>query len=355
LSSISDAVFLTDDEGRLTYICPNVDVIFGWAPDEVQAMGRIAALLGEALFDRGELDAQGELRNIERDVAHKSGDRRIVLVNVKRVSINDGTMLYTCRDVTDLRRAEEQLRVVRRELAHASRLALLGELSASIGHEIAQPLSAIALNARIGLRVLDQAGAESGRAIREVLTEIRDQSQLAGDFIHRLGALAGRRPLESRRLDLNELIADMLPIVRGDVHRRSVALRTAFAPSLPAVTGDRVSLQQVVLNLLRNATDAVEGASRERQVTIGTRRVGDAVEVTVADTGRGIRDDELPRLFDPFFTTKPEGLGLGLAISRTIVEGHGGRIWAETGAESGATFHVTLPATEPSPSTVAEQ
>ena len=199
LSSISDAVFLTDDDGQFTFICPNVDVIFGYVPDEVQAMVRISRLLGENLFDRSELAARGEIRNIEREVVSKSGEHRSLLIHLKEVSIRGGTVLYSCRDVTDRRHAEEELRTVRQELAHASRLALLGELMASIGHEINQPLAAIRSNASAGLLLLnrdDEAGRARGAA-RDLRRHSRPES--SGRGRHRADAGAGRQAVRSRR------------------------------------------------------------------------------------------------------------------------------------------------------------
>jgi PAS domain S-box-containing protein len=345
LSNISDAVFLTDDEGQFTFICPNVDVIFGYVPDEVQAMARISRLLGEHLFDLPELTAKGEIRNIERDVTSKSGEHRALLIHLKRVSIQGGTVLYACRDVTDRRHAEEELRAVRLELAHASRLALLGELTASIGHEINQPLAAIRSNAGAGLHLLNRDGRPDGAELREIFGDIREQSRLAAAVIERMRALAARRPLESQALDLNEITADILRLVAWDVRRRRVTLRSELLSSLPRVSGDRVCLQQVVLNLILNAMDAMDQVEKgERRLLVRTRRLEDAVEVTVTDSGRGIPADHMPKLFDPFYTTKERGLGLGLAIARSLVEAHGGRIWAEDHDGRGATFHVSLPA-----------
>ena len=345
LSNISDAVFLTDDDGLFTFICPNVDVIFGYPPDEVKSMSRISRLLGEGLFDRAELKARGELRNIERDIMAKSGEHRALLVHLKEVSIQGGTVLYCCRDVTERRHAEEELRTVRQELSHASRLALLGELTASIGHELRQPLTAILANTGAGLRLLaGDAGSDRAEDLREIISDIREQCRLAGDVIERLRALAGRRPPQPQMLDLNEVARDTLRLVGGDLRRRGVDLRTDLLPSLPTVTADRVGLQQVVLNLLLNAMDAMDQVvAGGRRLTVRTRRLEEAVEVTVSDTGGGIPTDRFPRLFDPFFTTKEHGLGLGLAIARTIVEAHGGEISAEDDAAGGATFHVTLP------------
>src|SRR5262245_36032051 len=344
LSSISDAVFLTDDEGRFTFICPNVDVIFGYLPDEVQAMTTISQLLGANLFDRAELAAQGEIRNIEREITAKSGERRHLLIHLKDVSIQGGTVLYSCRDVTDRKHAEEALRVARQDLAHAARLALVGELMTSIAHEITQPLSAIASNASAGLLQLGRDGRpDAATEYHEIFVDIRDQCRFAGDVIGRLRTLAGKRPLERRALDVNEVTRDMLRLVEGDARRRGIALSSELVPALPTIDADRVCLQQVVLNLLLNAMDAMDQVD-DRQLVVRTRRLHGAVEIAVSDTGPGIPGDRLPKLFDAFFTTKKDGLGLGLAIARSIVEAHGGRIWAEDHGGRGATFRVTLPA-----------
>jgi two-component system sensor kinase FixL len=349
LSSISDAVFLTDDDGAFTFICPNVDVIFGYVPDEVQAMSRISRLLGENLFDRDELRTRKEIRNIERDVICKTGERRCLLIHLKEVSIQSGTVLYCCRDVTDRRHAEDEVRGLRQTLAHASRLSLLGELAASIGHEINQPLTAILANASAGLRLLEaESAADQSGELRDILSETRDQARLARDVIGRLRSLARKRAGELQPLDANDVVRDMVRLTAGEFRRRGVTLRLELAPSLPAVMADRVSMQQVMLNLLVNGMDAMDHLpSAERQLTVRTRTQDDAIEVAVGDSGRGIPTDQLPRLFEAFYTTKQDGLGLGLSIARTIVESHGGRIWADDGGGPGATLHLSLPVTPP--------
>jgi PAS domain S-box-containing protein len=345
LGSISDAVFVTDDDGRFTFICPNVDVIFGYVPDEVEAMTRISRLLRENLFDRAALRARGEIRNIERDITSKSGERRSLLIHLKAVSIKGGTVLYSCRDVTERKHAEEELREARLALAHASRLAMVGELMASIAHETNQPLTSIIANASAGLlRLGSDVRPDEVTEFREIFVDIRDQGHLASSVIERLRALAGKRPLEQQALDPNEVVSDILRLVGGDVQRRRVALRTELMPSLPPVAADRVGLQQVVLNLLMNAMDAIdEVQAEERLLIVRTGRLEDAIEFAVSDTGGGIPAGHLPRLFDAFFTTKRDGLGLGLAIARSIIEAHGGRIWAEDHGRGGATFRLTLP------------
>lgn len=349
LSSISDAVFLTDDDGLFTFICPNVDVIFGYVPDEVQTMTRISELLGNGLFDRAELAARGEIKNIEREITSKTGERRTVLIHLKQVSIQGSTVLYTCRDVTERKAAEDELRAARLDLAHASRLALVSELIASIAHEINQPLTSILGNASAALRRLasDVRPAETPE-LREIFVDIRDQVRRAGDVVERVRALAGKRPLERQTLDVNEVAGDIVRLVGGEARRRGVTLRTDLGPSLPAVAADRVCLQQVMLNLIMNAMDAMDQlAANERLVVVQTRGLPTAVEVAVSDVGHGIPPDRLPKLFDAFFTTKKEGLGLGLAIARSIVEAHGGRIWAEDEGGRGATFRLSLPALVP--------
>ena len=345
LSSISDAVFLTDDEGLFTFICPNVDVIFGYVPDEVQAMGQIGKLLGEQLFDPAELAARGEIANIEREIASKSGRRRCLLIHIKRVAIRHSTMLYTCRDVTELKRAEDELRAARLDLAHAARLALVGQLVASISHEINQPLTAIQTNASAGLRLVSHdLGSDELSEVRDILTDIHDQSRRADDIMARLRTLAGRRPMMRQALDVNEVAGDMVRLVGTEARRRGVTLRTELGPSLPRVAADRVCLQQVMLNLIVNAMDAMdELAMEDRRVVVRTRQLDGGVEVEVSDVGHGIPAEYLPKLFDAFFTTKKDGLGLGLAIVRSIVEAHQGRIWAEDHGGRGVTFHVTLP------------
>jgi two-component system sensor kinase FixL len=345
LSSISDAVFLTDDAGVFTFICPNVDVIFGYAPDEVRAMTRIDRLLGADLFDRAELGARGEIRNLEREVTSKSGARRTVLIHLKEVSIKGATVLYTCRDITERKQAEEELRVARLDLAHASRLALVGELLASIAHEINQPLMSILANASTGLLLLDaEARPDEATQLRSIFSDVCDQSRRAADVIERLRALVRKRPIELQALDVNEVTRSTLRLVEGDARRRGVTLCAELAPSLPIVAADRVCLGQVLLSLMVNAMDAMDKvAVDERRLTVKTCRREDAVELAVSDFGHGIPAEGLPKLFDAFFTTKEGGLGLGLAIARSLVEVHHGQIWAENHGGGGATFRFTVP------------
>ncbi len=344
LTNISDAVFLTDDDDRFTFVCPNVDVIFGYSPDEVNALERISKLLGDALFDRADLAARGEIRNIERHVTVKSGEARTILVHVKAVSIQGGTVLYCCRDVTELKHTEEELRVVRGELTHVSRLALVGQLVASITHEVKQPLTAILANAGAGHRILGGASSHpQSQELREIFDDITTEGVLAGEVIGRLRALARKKPLTFQLLDVNGLVHETLRLVDGDARRRRVTLWAELESGLPQIRADRVCIQQVLLSLVLNAMEAMDDSTAgTRRAVLKTRLGEGTIDVSVSDTGHGVSPAHLPKLFEPFFTTKNEGLGLGLAIARSIVEAHAGRIWAD-GGDSGATFHVALP------------
>jgi two-component system, LuxR family, sensor kinase FixL len=339
LSSISDAVFVTDDDGVFTYICPNVDVIFGYVPDEVQAIGRLSQFLGENLFDHAELVAKGEICNVEHEVTSKRGERRTLLIQFKRVSIRNGTVLCTCRDITERKQAERELAAIRLQLAHAARLALVGELSASIMHDIRQPLTATLASAGAGKHLAQDP------EIREIFEEIEHLGITMAEIIEHQQTLARKRPLDLQPLDVNNVAQDVLHLVAADAHRRRATLVAELTPALPSIQADRVCLQQVLLNLVVNALDAVnENDGAERRVVVRTRSAPDAVEISVSDTGKGIPADVLPKIFDTFFTTKSDGVGLGLAISRSIVEAHAGRIWAEDDRRHGATFRLSLPA-----------
>lgn len=343
LRNISDAVFLTDDEDRFTFVCPNVDVIFGYSPNEVSSLERIGNLLGDGLFDHADLATRGEIRNIERNVTIKSGELRTVLIHIKAVSIQRGTVLYCCRDITELKHAEEELRVVRAELTHMSRLAVVGQLIASITHEVKQPLTAILANSSAAHRLLDESsGHPLAAELRDIFADIKTESLRASDVIGRMRTLARKKPLDLQPLEVNALVHETLRLVDADARRRRVTLSAELQPDLPQVRADRVCIQQVLLSLVLNAMEAMESGSPTRHAVLKTRLDLDAIDVSVSDTGHGVSVAHRPRLFEPFFTTKQDGLGLGLAIARSIVEAHSGRIWAD-GGDNGATFHVVLP------------
>jgi C4-dicarboxylate-specific signal transduction histidine kinase len=243
------------------------------------------------------------------------------------------------QDVAEKKQAEEALRQAQAELAHVSRITTLGEMAASIAHEVDQPLSGVIINANACLRFLANASPNLAE-VRDGLKAIARDGRRAGDVIGRIRALARRTATEREPLDINELIGEVVAIAQGEARRTRASLRTVLAGQLPRVVGDRVQLQQVVLNLLLNGLDAMHTVvGRPRELVIRTHREAtDRVRVAVQDSGSGIDPELANRLFEAFYTTKPSGMGLGLSISRTIVEQHGGRLWVVPNEGPGTTF-----------------
>jgi len=260
-----------------------------------------------------------------------------------------GAMTYElCRHIVASARIEGEARRLRDELAHVARVSTLSELSGSLAHELSQPLGAILRNAEAA-ELLLAAEKPDLAELRAIVSDIHNDDRRAGAIIERMRALLKRNSLELQQVSLHALVQDVLELVRSDAAARHVTIESAVPEGLPVVLGDRVQLSQVLLNLLVNGIDAAcESANRLRRVVIEARPGdGRTVEVAVVDSGRGIAPDVLPRVFDPFVTTKPKGMGFGLAVSRTIVEAHGGRLSAQNNAPgvemSGATFRFTLP------------
>jgi signal transduction histidine kinase len=241
------------------------------------------------------------------------------------------------------RQAELDAQRQRAELAHASRLSAVGQLTASIAHEINQPLGAILSNAEAAEMFLDADPPRLDR-VRQILADIGHEDRRASEVIRHVRSLLGKAPPEMRTLALNDVARDVLDLVAGDASRRGVALEAVLDTALPPIHGDRVQLQQALLNLVLNGMEAMEHASNgDRRISVRTRRADDAsVELAVADTGPGIPEQQIPHLFESFFTTKKDGMGLGLSIVRSIAEAHGGRI--EVGNDRGAVFRLRIPA-----------
>lgn len=251
-------------------------------------------------------------------------------------------------DVTETKRAQEALARSTAELAHVTRVTMLGELAASIAHEVTQPMAAIVTSGDAGLRWLGRATPDIGEA-RQAITQMIRDARRASEVIARIRAMARKRDSQPATLDINEIAGETLELVQRELARYRVEVRTEFAVPAPVVRCDRVQLQQVLINLLMNAAQAMSGVDGPRILRIATSAGLDApghVTVTVQDTGTGISEESARRLFDAFFTTKAEGMGMGLSICRSIIEAHGGRIWAEAPEEGGARLRFELPGHE---------
>jgi C4-dicarboxylate-specific signal transduction histidine kinase len=228
-------------------------------------------------------------------------------------------------------------------LARASRLALAGELTGAIAHEINQPLGAILSNADAGDLLLN-SGMDRREELRAVLADIRRDDLRASEVIQRLRDLLGKHVVERKELDLNEVVSDLESIMRAEARRRGVVLEIRRGPAGLAIVGDRVQIQQVLINLVLNAMDAVaEEPEVRRTVVVSVAKGATGAVLAVRDRGRGIAPEHRTRLFEPLFSTKRNGMGLGLSITRSIVEAHGGRIWAESAPDDGTLFQVELP------------
>src|ERR1700738_2666795 len=257
-----------------------------------------------------------------------------------------------CRDITERKRAEAEAREndrryreMQMELAHANRVATMGQLTASIAHEVNQPIAATVTNAEGALRWL-RAGSSHLDEVQQVLPSIIGDGKRAGEVIHRIRALMKKAPPKKDRLEINGVILEIINLTRGEAARYGVSVLTELGDHLPVVEADRVQLQQVLLNLIVNALEAM-GAANEgpRELLISTAKVqSSGVLVAVQDSGPGLEAAMLEQVFESFYTTKPTGLGLGLSICRSIIEAHGGRLWASPNQRRGATFQFTLPA-----------
>jgi signal transduction histidine kinase len=259
----------------------------------------------------------------------------LITIMVMAVELSRGFLLY--------RQTRQELEELRSELARAGRVTALGQLASALAHELSQPLGAILRNAEAAELHLNRPSPDLDE-LREIIADIRKDDRRAGDVIEQMRALIKRRTLQRNPLSLNELVQDVISLVHSDAVARHVAIDCVVAAGLPLVSGDRVHLSQVLLNLVINGMDAIQSSSgSNRRILIEVRpREQGRVEVAVTDSGPGVPPEVIAKVFDPFYTTKSGGLGMGLPISRTIIEAHGGRLWAERAPGRGLTFRFTL-------------
>ena len=351
-------IWEVDANGLYTYASPSVGKILGYAQDE---------LVGKKYFyDLFEPSVRDELKtavfrsfaarqtfndfpNINLSKGGKCGPwRRAARRCWMRPEISSATAAPA--RMSRRKQTETELLRERAELAHVARVSTMGELAASVAHELNQPLGAILANAEAAELFLQQ-DPPALDDLRAILADIRSDDERAGEVIRRMRALLRKREMERLPLDINSMVEDALQLISGDASLRGVSLAADLARILPKVAGDRVHLQQVLLNLIINGMDAMADQPRERRrISVRTRLGGEGrVELAVMDSGHGVEPDKLVHIFEPFYTTKPNGMGMGPSIARTIIEAHRGQIWAEHNPSGGAIFRIELPILEEKP------
>src|SRR6266436_743406 len=296
----------------------------------------------------------GARYNVECRVFRPTGEVRIIdsRGDVKRDSSGRPTLMFaTVQDITDRKRAEherERLRQLEADLAHVNRVSTLGEMSASLAHEIKQPIAAAINSANSCIEWLAHEPPNLDRA-RAAAARIDKYGNRAAEIIDRIRSFYKKSPPQRELVDVNGIIEEILTLLQGEAIRYCIAMRPELAGELPKIKADRVQLQQVFMNLMLNGIEAMENSGGE--LTVKSQLQDGQLQFSVSDTGVGLPMEKMNQIFSAFFTTKPQGSGMGLAISRSIVESHGGQLWATASSGGGATFHFTLPiqVTESSP------
>jgi PAS domain S-box-containing protein len=348
LSSIGDAVIATDNQARITFMNPVAEALTGWPQNEAMGLPLplVFRIVNEDTREAVEDPAARVLRlgtivGLANHTLLLSRSGRELPIDDSGSPIVDdhGAVIGTVvvfRDLTERRNVEEALRKAQTDIANVTRLTTMGELAASIAHEVNQPLTAIVTNAGACLRYLDEARQAVERIVRD--------GHRAGDVVKSIRGLTRKSSAEMSQLDINDTIADILTLLKGELRRQDVTLETDLSADVGPVNGDRVQLQQVMLNLIKNGIEAMSGVTgRPRVLRVSSRLEGhDMALVAVEDTGSGLDPASFESIFDAFFTTKQEGMGMGLAICRSIIESHGGSLWATPRQPHGSIFRFTV-------------
>jgi two-component system sensor kinase FixL len=353
-----NAMIIVDTEGCITLVNTQAEAVFGYSRHEL--IGSPIEMLVPERFkshhvgDRhGYLgDARARPMGAGRELfgRRKDGSQVPVEIGLNPIHTPEGLfVLASIIDISERKQAELDAARQRNELAHLSRVTMLGELSGSIAHELNLPLSAILSNAQAAQRMLANDGTDLVE-VREILDDIVSEDKRAGEVIRRLRLWLKKGEVQKRCLRINQVVQDVLKLMRSDLINQRVTVDTRLTRNLSTVTGDPVQLQQVLLNLVANACDAMIGCrTPERRLLIRTEieTSSAAVIVSVRDRGSSIPEEKLEQLFEPFFTTKTKGMGLGLSVCRTIITAHRGKLWATNNPDRGATFHFSLPISVP--------
>ncbi len=351
VEAVPNAIVLVDRRGRIALANAQAEVTFGRSRSDL--VGASIDSLLPVRYRAGHEGHRAAYLSDPRPRAMGAGRELYALrsdgvefpveVALNPIQTEDGqSVLVSVVDITERRRVERAAARQRDELAHLSRVAMLGELSGSLAHELNQPLTAILSNAQAALRLLGRTPPQTDK-VEEILTDIVKSDRRAGMVIQRLRSFIRKEESQRVALDINELVREALVLMHSDLLNRQIRLRSDLAAGPLAVLGDRIQLQQVLVNFVVNGCDAMEGCKTDRELWVRTRSDSDGVVVSVADRGVGIPTGDLERIFEPFMTTKSHGMGLGLAICKSIVEAHGGAVWASSNAERGAILQFRLP------------
>ena len=354
LDAAVDAIIVIDSRGHIETFSKAAERMFGYSAEEI--LGKNVNLLmpepdrsaHDGYLRRYELTGEARIIGIGRDVQARRRDGTVFPASlaVGRISgAEPPRFVGFIRDISERVAAEHAAAQAQERLAHVARLSTMGEMAAGLAHEINQPLAAITTYAQACQRMLDKGEAPDAVDIREALVEIGRQALRAGEVIRRLRGFVANRAVRPELIGCNRLLEDAVSLARPDLRANDVRLRLDVAPNLPDVMADAVQLQQVLINLIRNAIDAtLQGGAAQREIRLCALCTAAGVEISVHDHGPGLDPAALTNLFNPFFTTKPHGTGLGLAISRTIVQAHGGTLAYREEPGGGACFFFTLPA-----------
>jgi PAS domain S-box-containing protein len=350
-------VMIWNFQGRIIEVNQAIIDMLGYSREELISDRMVWAQLTPAEWARADQDslaqisATGSSRSYEKEYFRKDGSRVPILIAGARIEWKRDEGVAFIIDMTERKRAEEKLRAseqrlldAQMELAHVVRITTLGELTASIAHEVNQPLAGVIANAEACLRWLRRGTPDVDAACRSV-EWIIDDGNRASEVIRRVRALANKTGIEKLPLDVNDVAREVISLVQRELVSNQVSLQTELAPALPTILGDRIQLQQVIINLVMNGIEAMQSVTdRPRELLI--RSCHDRTQqvlVSVTDCGVGISAENADRLFNAFFTTKSGGMGMGLSICRSIIEAHGGRLWTTANVPNGATFQFTLP------------